>query len=428
MKFRSDSTAPESRLPVLGKARLVALACLMSLVSCKPAEPPQTKAAPAPVEVETAPVRRAAVEELVEATGTIFAQQDIIVSSKLTGRMSFLAVDIGDVVNPGDLLAQMETQDYQLALTERQSSLGAALAKIGLTELPADDFDPTSLPTVALARTEALNAEARLSRAKQLFEASPPLIAAQDYADIQTAFDVAQRRSEIELLAARSALAEARAQAAAVATAQQRLADAAIKAPVFVEGADQSPLRYRIAERLVSTGEFVEPGRSLFRLVASDLVELRVSIPERYATQVKLGMIARVVTQNESTRVEGRISRISPTVDPLNRRFLAEILIPNPDALLKPGAFAWASIETGSRDNVPMVPASAVVSFAGVNRVFSVADGKAVEHRVKLGIERQGAVEIIGKFDADEVIIRGQSALATNTPVTVKATAATRSP
>ena len=123
----------------------------------------------------------------------------------------------------------------------------------------------------------------------------------------------------------------------------------------------------------------------------------------------------------------GAVSRINPQIDADNRTFSLEILIPNDDHRLKPGAFARASVQTHVDSNVVFAPQEAIVSFAGVNKVFTVKDNKAAEFNVDPGdarAENNNYVEIATGLNGDEqVVVSGTSKLATGVPVVVKAAA-----
>lgn len=379
-------------------------------------------AAPQPpaTSVTLAPVVLRPAERTVEVTGTLLGQEEAAISAKVPGRITTIYHDLGDVVAPAAPLARIDPRDFELALAERRALAAAALAKLGLTELPderpGEAFDASDLPTVRRAHAEAANAQARFDRATQLFEQSPPLISAQDFADLQTARDVARSQAEVEQLTARATLAEARAQAAAVEVAHQRLRDAVITAPAPPRP-DAPALRYRVAQRLINTGEYVTEGRVLFRLVATDVLKLRAQVPERYAVAIKPDQPAHVLIESVSSPISGRVARVSPAVDPSSRTFAVEIEIDNRDAEFKPGAFARARIVTAVDPSVAFVPASAVVSFAGVDRVFSIADGKAVEHRVTLGRRDGDLVEIVGGLPVDRVIAAEAAGLVAGAPV-----------
>lgn len=397
-------------LPAILLAAAIGLAA-----GCDRSAPAQRPAAePTPLEVAIAPVTVRSLPRTVEVTGTLFGQEEAVISSKLTGRIASIAADVGDEVSPGAILAQIDPTDYQLVLREKRAALEASLAKLGLTEIPAESFDPAELPAVRRAQAEAANAQARHDRARQLQEAQPPLISAQDYADIRTAAEVAARNAEVALLEARADLAAARTEAAAVATSEQRLADTAVRAP----GQEGRPgLDYHIAERLVSPGEYVSEGRQMFRLVATDLIKFRADVPERFASSVRPGQPAAVYVEGDPRPAAGEVARVAPRIDPQSRMLRVEINIPNDGGALKPGAFARGSITTSTQESATFVPASAVVTFAGVHRVYSIKDGKAAEHRVQLGARDGDTVQIIVDPAPDHVITTNPAALAPGRPV-----------
>jgi RND family efflux transporter MFP subunit len=379
-----------------------------------PAQGPPAQAAP--VKVSLGPVQRQPLPETVEVSGTLFADEDVVVSAKQPGRIISIHVDVGDAAAPGQTLAQIDPRDYELALQERQAALDAALAEIGLQELPSESFDESTLPAVIKAKAEAANAEARYQRAKRLSEQTPPLIAEQDFADIRTQWEVAASQSDVELLSARASLAAARAEAATVATARQRLADTTVTAPLFPDRAD---LSLQVAERLVSVGEYVQAGVPMFRLVAPNLIKFRAAAPERFATRIREGQQVQLVDADADDAPRGIVARISPVINPANRTFMVEIHVENSDGLLKAGGYANGRIVVGVRENALLVPSRAVVTFAGVHRVFTVADGKAVEHRVQLGNTHGDTIEIIGDVPADQVIVSGLAAVNAGRPVEV---------
>src|SRR5690606_31799306 len=149
------------------------------------------------------------------------------------------------------------------------------------------------------------------------------------------------------------------------------------------------------------------------------LMKYRADVPERFAMAVQAGQSARVWVEGDNQAVEGTVARVSPRIDPANRMFQVEIHIPNPEGRLKPGAFARGSIVTGMDEGVPFVPADAVVTFAGVSKIYSVEGGKAVEHRVELGRREGDLVEIQGRFEATAVVVSGNRGLSRGAAVRV---------
>ena len=377
------------------------------------------------VAVSVGAVRSGAVWRTVDVTGTLFGEEEATIASKLSGRVEAVAADVGDRTPSGTVLARIEARDYELGLAEAEAALASSLARLGLTAIPGPGFDSESLPAVRRARAEAANAAAKLERARQLFEQTPPLISEQDYADIRTANDVARETAETELLTARAMLAEVRAQESAVAMSRQRLADTAIIAPTL-PATSASPVAatsvaYEVAGRMVSLGEYVTAGQAMFRLVAMERIDFRAEVAERFAGQVTPGQQVRVWVEAYPDPTVGEVARVSPSIDAASRTFLIEVRIDNRDGRLKPGAFARGEVRLREEQGVTFVPADAVVTFAGVTRVFSVENGRAKEHRVRAGVRIGEELEIVGGLPVSEVVITGAAGLAEGVPVAVRA-------
>lgn len=372
------------------------------------------------------PVVRLPVERTLTITGTLFGREEVTLSAKVGGRVTEVLLDLGDAAPGGTPVLQIDPTDYELNIETRRASLAAALARLGLTELPPADFDIGLVPTVGRARAEEANAKARFERARELFEQTPPLIAPQEFADIRTQAEVASWSANVEVLTAGATLADARAQAAQLASAQQQLDDATVRSPSAPavssspSGAapDSMPIPYRVSERLVSLGELVSPGQAMVRLVASDVLKFRGDVPERYMGLVRAGQSARVMVE-AGEPVEGVVTRVAPAIDTRTRAFTVEIEIANAGDLLKAGGFARAQIITGVDENVPHVPTAAVVTFAGVQRVFVVRDGKAVSQIVATGVARDGLVELVGAPAFTEVVAQGGASLASGQAVEI---------
>jgi RND family efflux transporter MFP subunit len=371
-----------------------------------------------PVTVTLASTRLAPVQRSVEVVGTLFGDEEMTVSAKVPGRIVELFKDVGDRAAGDDPLAQIERTDYELDRSRQELAMREVLAKLGLEELPGEQFDPAKVPTVERARLQAANAEAKFKRGQQLYNQTPPLISEQDFADLQTAYEVARSNHEVELLTARSLLAEAQTRRSQLEQSQQRLRDTTLLAPAIPNGGGA---RFAVAARLVSVGEYVREGTALFRLVADNPIKFRAAVPERYAARVRAGQEVHVRVAAYPEAFAGRISRINPQVDVTTRTFQIEALVPNDEGLLRPGSFATGSIVTHVDEQVTLAPQRAVVNFAGVQRVFTVADGKAVEIRVEPGVRQGEYIEIARGLEGETPLVVGNAdKLAAGTPVIVQ--------
>lgn len=374
------------------------------------------------------PARLLPVQRNVEVVGTLFGEEEATLSAKVPGRVVRVSKDIGDRADAGEILAQIEDTDYQLARQQAQMNLLQTLARLGLSAMPGSDFDPATVPTVVQARLQADNAQARLNRSAKLFDQKPPLISEQDYADLKTNSEVARSAYDVALLSAKAVLAEARTRQADLDLQQRKIDDAAIRAP-RPEGTGSGKGRYGVTARLVTTGEYVREGTPMFRVIADDPIRYRASVPERFLPEIKLGQKVQVTVESYNTKFAGVMQRINPQVDQASRSFQVEIRVPNADARLRPGAFARGWIATHEDADVTFVPLESVVSFAGVKKVFTIKDGKAVEHQVTTGIRNGNFLEIIeGLSGAQDVVVSGATRLANGISVQIKAAAPASAP
>ncbi len=412
-------------------------ACLL-LTACDKKVQAQGAKTPPIVTVTLAPARLDKVQRTVDVVGTLFADEESVVSAKVPGRIIKLYKDIGDSVQPGEPLVQLKPNDYLLAVNKAQLAMEQALAKVGLKELPPKDFDVTKVPTVVKARLQAENAQAKYNRAKKLFEATPPLMSEQDYADLATALSVAQSSYDVELLVSRGLVAEAWSLKGDLDIAQQRLTDATTRAPSTIDpkdlsaGAGTPPEKAKrsfvVTHKYVNEGELVREITPCFRLIDDNPIKLRAKVPERYVADIAIGQKVKAnVDAYPGTDFLGAVSRINPQVDADNRTFSIEVLIPNDDHRLKPGSFSRAAVQTHVDNNVVFAPQNAIITFAGVTKVFKVESNKAAEVSIETG-EAQSAdnryVEIVrGLKGNEQLVIEGASKLAGGMTVSIKAPA-----
>ena len=419
-------------------------------VACSKEEAGQSQAnAPArdAISVTVRPVTVRTAQRSVEVTGTLYGEEEVLISNKVPGKVIAVHKDVGDRVGPGEELAQLLRNDYELALNQRKSALEEVLAKLGTDAVPPANYDSSKLPSVARARLQAENAKARLERGRQLYQRTPPLIAEQDYADLQTTFEVAQEGYEAELLTGRALVGEARTRQTEVAIAEQALRDTTIRAPRPMTGGGgdgdgsaapatrpangpaTAPAReassepkgsFAVAARYVSVGELLSPISRMFRIVDDDPLKLRAPVREQYVGEMRVGQRALVRVDAYDREFAGEVARISPQIDPASRTFQIEVVIPNGEGLLRPGGFARARVETRRQPDVVFVPRDAVATFAGVNKVFTVKDGKAQEVVVELGARQGEEFEVTrGLKGSESIIVTGANRLATGVPVAV---------
>lgn len=396
-------------------------ASLVAACTSRADSPAGLERAQTPVPISIAPVRYGDVDEIIDVVGTLYGREELTISAKVPGQIHQVQADIGDRVPPGGLLAQIEPTNYELAVNEAKMALDESLSKLGLHEIPAGAFDVVKISTVERARYQAENARVKYERGRKLTQQKVPVMSDQEFRDLETAYEVARSDYDVAQLEARAQLAAARTRQTTLQTARQRLADTSVRTP----GPESMKLapgdRFAVSKRYVSVGTYVSAGEPLFDLILDDPIKFRTKQAENYLSRIRTGQPVQVRVESYDEWFQGEISRINPAIDRENRTFEVEFAVANPDRKLHPGAYAKGKLKVGKIENVPYVPAAAVVSFAGIDRIFTPEGGKAVEHIVKVGEEVNGEVPVLsGLTGAKSVITKGNNALRNGSNIELK--------
>jgi len=350
------------------------------------------------------------VQRTVTFVGTLSANEEVTIASEVDGRIAFIYADLGDRVPQGRVLAKIEDTEFGFAEMQAEESLREVIARLGLTDVPPPLFDVTKTSLVMKARAELDDAQASLKRIQDLYQAN--FISAQERDTAAMRYATASATYKNTVSEAKALVASAYAKEAALGIARKKMQDTMIAAP----------LAGSISERVVAPGEYVEVGDKIFTLVQDHPLKLRGMIPERFAPQVQTGQSIALKVDAFPDRVfQGTLARISPSAEVSSRAFMVEALIDNPDLLLKPNFFANATIFTHTDPQAVTVPQQALVTFAGVTKVFVVSDGVAREREVQAGV-RVGTneVEVTQGVEAGEpVVTSGLTRLTHGAAVTI---------
>lgn len=404
--------------PVVIRFRLLYAAgwCLALLTSACQHEPQPgatPAAAPGPYSVSIITPQWRELARTLTVTGDLLADEEVLVSAKVAGRVQAVHLDFGDAAPGGALLLEVDPTDYALARQESALALAQALAELGLEELGDGAFDPDATPAVRKALAVRDNVEQRRARAERLAAERPPVISEEELTNARAALEVAEAEVEVARLAARSAFAQAQLLDARLRSAAQRLADTAHRAPSADPAAE-----FLVAERMVAAGDYVAVGAPLFRLVDGDPLRLRARVPERHLDELALGQAAEVSVEASGRGFGGVVERLAPEIERNTRTFIAELRVPNADRVLLPGGFASAVLHVGA-DRVLMLPESCVRRFAGVHKILLVRDGLIEERRVELGGSAGDWIEVrSGVAETDLVVVAPDPALVTGSAVT----------
>jgi RND family efflux transporter MFP subunit len=371
---------------------------------------PAAKAVPQsddpPRQVRVVAAAKARIARTVSATGTLAADDQIILGAKAVGRLKEINVDLGSRVRKGQTVARIDPNDYELRVRQAETALQQARVRLGLAPHgPNDHVDAQQ--TGVVRQAAAVLREAQLTHDRMVELAQRDLIsrAELDAAVSQLAVAEARYQDSLEEVRNRQALAAQRRSELEI--ARQQLADTVIVSPI--DGA--------VRQRQASVGEYLAAGAPVATLVRIDPLRLRLSIPEREAVSIVLGQQVRLTVEGDQNQYQGRVARLSPAISEDNRTLMVEAEIPNGELLLRPGAFAKADVIVEADQEIVTVPADAIVTFAGIEKVLTVADGKAVEKRVRTGRSVGEAVEVTEGVSAGDRVIMRPGNLVSGEPV-----------
>lgn len=308
---------------------------------------------------DVAQVKPGTIEASILISGDLKPIEEIAVRSRVEGDVVQVLAREGDRVTTGQLMARFESSVQE---GERASALA----------------DRES------AKADVANAQWNADQSEELFKAGA--IAERDLRTAQQTLAAAR---------ARLAAAEARLKASA-----QTAQDTRVLAPTTGI----------IADRTVEPGEHVSRGATLFTVVRNDVLELEAAVPARQAGELAVGQVVRFASSG--LQMEGKVARISPTINPANRSITVYMQVPNRNGAIKGNAFATGRIVGQSIRNALLVPTAAVRQSARSGDkpfVYRIEGGKVQHAEVELGIvdETINMTQVLGGLAVGDQIIVG---------------------
>jgi HlyD family secretion protein len=349
--------------------------------------------------VDVAIAATAPLETTREYTGTTQPQQEVVLRAQAEGQLRQLNVDVGDRVQKGQTLAQIDASLLNAAAVEAEAELASRRSEVSQLQTQVSDAETV----VEQSRLQLQQAESDAARYNQLASvgALPQQQAEQSRTEAKTAAQVLRsaqakvRNQEQGIIAANARIL---AQKAVLSQQQERRSYALLTAPV--SGV--------VLTRSTELGNLVQVGGELLRLGDFSQVKVTVQLSELDLATVRLGGSAKVRLDAFSKEAfTGQVTQISPAANPTSRLVPIEVTIPNPTGRVGSGLLARVSFAKTNRDRV-VVPLSALQedrakpkSSAPKTRgtLFVVTDGdgpvKVAARSVDLGAEIDGKVQIL---------------------------------
>ncbi len=331
-----------------------------------------------PQEIETAaPVE---LRQVLLLSGSLRAVDLATVKARVAGEVREILVREGEAVRAGQVVARMDTTEYDARLAQARGNLNSARAQLDIAAKARDN-------------NAALVDKGFIS--KNAFDNS-----ASQYAGARAAVDAAQ---------------------GAVDLAQKQLNDTLLRAPI-------SGL---VSVRNAQPGERVATDYKLLEIVNLQKMELEAAVPASDIARVAIGQRVSLHIEGLPAPAEGKVVRINPAAQAGSRAVPVYVQVSNPDALLRVGMFAEGRLVLNSKPGVLALPHSAVRRDGSSAYVFAIDNGKISRKPVTLGAEGQSGdeprIEILSGLDFGTQVIRTDMGnFANGTPVRIAPPAVAR--
>jgi RND family efflux transporter MFP subunit len=334
------------------------------------------------IPVQVAEVNLGNVVQSLSYNGDIKAEFEVKVFSKIPDRIESYFVDEGDRVNKGDPIARILATTIEQAVRQAEAGLVAA-------------------------RAQEANLRVEYERAQKLYREDA--MSQQQYDAIKTQYESVQAQVE-------------QSEAALLSTKSQ-YNDATITAPI----------RGIIGQRFSETGDMANPALPLVSIVQMQRVKISFDAPEEDLGKLAVGQEAQITVNSYPDKIfAGKVYKISPVLDPQTRMAEVEVLIDNPDYLLKPGMYARTVVTTGVIENVIVVPRYAAIENTTLEKidgedqvmrnyyVFVVDSNKAVQKKLNVSYVNHKSLAVSSGIKiGDRLVIAGQNNLREDVPVIV---------
>jgi len=322
------------------------------------------------------------IARFIRVTGTLTAEEQADVAAETGGRVVATPVERGTAVSQGAELVKLSPVETEASLKEAEANAAQIEARLAVTA--AGGYDVNKVPEVANARANFALATSEFARIEKLL--AERVVSQSEYDQRKTQVEASRQQYESAKNAAEQQYQALQGSRARVTLARKALADTTVRAP----------FTGLVAERLVSTGDYVTRGTKVARIVRITPLRIELTVPEQFVASVNVGQPVSFAVDAFPGRVfVGTVRYVSPALRADQRALTIEAVVPNSNAELKPGMFATAKIEQNTKEPAVLVPAAAVRVVSGTGRVFVVTGDHAEERIVTTGQTIDSLVEVV---------------------------------
>jgi HlyD family secretion protein len=376
------------------------------------------------VSVTAAKVKTGTVQRIVEADAVLFPLQQAAIVPKLTAPVKQFYVKRGSKVHKGQLLAVLENQDLAAAKEENRGAFEQAEAAY-VTSTAA------SLPEeVQKATSDTQFAKEQLDAQQKLYDGRQELFkqGALPRKDLdQAGVALTQARAQYKLAKRHLDSLNAVVKQQTLKGYEGQLSSAKGKymgaQAQYGYSEIRSPIDGVVTDRPLYPGEMPAAGSPLITVMDVSSVTARAHIPQKDAATLKAGDEASLEIPGLEKPVDGKVTLVSPALDPNSTTVEVWVQAKNPHQTLKPGTSVRLSVVSDSVNDALVVPAAAVLTGSdGATTAMVVgADQKAHQTAIKTGIRQEDNVQVVdGLKQGQSVVVAGAYGLPDNTKITVE--------
>lgn len=404
-------------------AVLVAAAALLFTLGCSSDKGDKE----AVVNVQVAPVEKTTIEHTISTQAILFPLQQAAIVPKISAPVQKFLVKRGSPVHEGELLAVLENRDLSAAAEDTQ---GAYRQQQALNEIT----------TAASLPEEIRKAEADVQQAKQALDAQEKVFQSRQQLYDQGALprkeldqsrvDITQARNQYEIanqhlerLMAFGKTAELQAAAGQLESAKGKYQGAEAQ---LSYSEIRSPINGVVTDRPLYPGEMAAAGTALLTVMDISSVIAKAHIPEQDAAALKIGDKGTMTVPGIETPIDGKVTVVSPALDPNSTTVEVWFEAKNPKHALKPGTSVTINLTAQTIKDALVVPATSILTAPDGSTTVMLAgsDGLAHQKPVKPGIRNGDDVQIVdGLTAADKVVTSGAYGLPDKTKIKVAAAA-----
>ena len=359
---------------------------------------------PPVVAVSVATAHTGFIANQLTVAGVFQAFQEIDVHGKVSGYIRHIYVDIGDRVHKGQTLAVLEVPELQAEVAGAQAGITQTQQNIGRLQ-----------SEVSMEQANYAAVHANYTRLKQASDQQPGLVAAQELDDALAK----DRSAASQVDAAKAAVAAAQGQLGVSRAENLRVSSMEQYATITAPYNGVVTMRYADTGALIPAGTAEGLNQAVVKLAQSDVLRLRMPVPERDVPLVHIGSQVTVHVQATGQQFPGTVVRYTRDVSNATRTMLTEVDVNNPDLTLTPGMYADVTFNLEQKNSALIVPASAIIQGDQPSVMLVDASNRVRKQPVVLGISGGNTQEITAGLQAgDKVIIGGQSELQPGQQVT----------